>query len=191
MSRGGQETEIKLRVPGVAAARSLLRRAGFRVSRRRVFEANTTYDTAERSILGASSLLRIRTAGKLATVTFKGAPVPGRHKTREELELEVSDAAAMAAVFDRLGLKPGFRYEKYRTEFRAPGGAAMLDETPIGVFLELEGPPEWIDRTADAMGFRADQYITASYGGLWAHFCERFRQPLCDMTFANAPKAQP
>ncbi len=39
----------------------------------------------------------------------------------------------------------------------------MLDETPVGVFLELEGPPEWIDRTAGTLGFSEGDYITLSY----------------------------
>ena len=59
-----------------------------------------------------------------------------------------------------------FRYEKYRTEFRQPrrAGVAMLDETPVGVYLELEGTPHWIDRTARRLGFQESDYITASYG---------------------------
>ena len=183
MSQGGKETEIKLRVRDAASGRSLLRRAGFRLSRRRVHEANMVYDREERGLLGAGCLLRLRTAGRISTATFKGPPEQGRHKTREELELTVSDAAAMAAIFERLGFHAVFRYEKYRTEFRLNGGMAMVDETPVGVFLELEGPEEWIDRTAEAMGFAADEFITASYGGLWMDYCSRAGRPPCDMVF--------
>jgi len=42
----------------------------------------------------------------------------------------------------------------------------MLDETPLGVFLELEGPARWIDRTARALGFSESDYITDSYAEL-------------------------
>ncbi len=141
MSHGTQETEIKLAVKDASSARRLLRAAGFVVSRRRVFEANTVFDTPEQSLRTASRLLRIREAGRMATLTYKGVPQGGKHKSREELEVTIDGAARMTAIVERLGYRPVFRYEKYRTEFHQPrrAGVAMLDETPIGVFLELEG----------------------------------------------------
>ena len=174
------ETEIKLAVTGVPAARRLLRTAGFRVARRRVFESNVVFDTPGLALRRASKLLRLRQAGRLATVTYKGAPAVGRHKSREELELAVADARTMAAVFERLGYRPVFRYEKYRTEYRLAKGSGMatLDETPVGVYLELEGSPAWIDRLAKKMGFGEPDYITASYARLYLDWCRiRGMQP--------------
>jgi adenylate cyclase class 2 len=175
MASGGREIEIKLPVADASTARRLLRREGFRVSRRRIFEANTVLDTQETSLRAAQKLLRVREAAGVVTVTYKGPPAAGRYKDREELELEVSAAAPIAAIFDRLGFRRVFRYEKYRTEFRKPGaaGVATVDETPVGVFLELEGQPEWIDRTARALGFHEPDYITASYARLYLDWCER------------------
>jgi adenylate cyclase class 2 len=176
MPPGAQEIEIKLAMRSAHAARMLLREAGFRVSRRRVFESNTVFDTADFSLRRVGRLLRVRDAGGTATVTYKGAPLPGPHKSREEIEAEVTDGGALAGIFGKLGFLPVFRYEKFRTEFQEArgSGVAMLDETPIGVFLELEGPPRWIDRTARRLGFSRADYITASYGGLyllWAKAC--------------------
>ena len=166
MSHGTQETEIKLPVKDARSARRLLRMAGFVVSRPRVFEANTVFDTPEQSLRTASRLLRIREAGRVATITYKGVPQVGKHKSREELEIHIDKAAAMTAIVERLGYRPVFRYEKYRTEFHQArrAGVATLDETPIGVFLELEGTPQWIDRTARRLGFQESDYITDSYG---------------------------
>jgi hypothetical protein len=45
-----RETEIKLPVHDASTARRMLRAAGFRVSRRRVFEANTVFDTPEKAL---------------------------------------------------------------------------------------------------------------------------------------------
>jgi adenylate cyclase, class 2 len=175
MAGSARETEIKLRVTDASAARRLLRRAGFRVSRRRVFESNVMFDTLDAGLRASQRLLRVRQAGGLVTLTYKGPPVVGRHKSREELELEVSAAPPMAAVLERLGFRPVFRYEKYRTEFRQPGGkgVATVDETPVGVYMELEGTPTWIDRTARALGFAEAGYITASYGRLYLEWCRR------------------
>ena len=79
---------------------------------------------------------------------------------REEIELEVADAAVLAKIFEGLGMRGWFRYEKYRTTFRsarcvswAKGLLIELDETPIGTFVELEGPPAAIDRAAQELGY--------------------------------------
>jgi adenylate cyclase class 2 len=174
MAHGARENEIKLAVANASVGRRLLRAAGFRVSRRKVFERNTVFDTPDRSISRSGRLLRIRQAGKRVTLTYKGPPDRSRHKSREELETEVSDAQAMGAILERLGFKPVFRYEKYRTEYKQRGsGIATLDVTPIGVFLELEGPPRWVDTIAHRMGFREADYITTSYARLYFDWCKQ------------------
>ncbi len=187
-SASSVETEIKLRVPDPASARGLIERNGFSVSVERVFESNVIYDTADTAFRRRGELVRIRTirpaAGQAgdgrSTLTFKGAAVPGRHKIRPELETSLSDAAPLETVFDRAGLGPVFRYEKYRTEYRRKGGDGVvtLDETPIGAFLELEGSPAWIDETARELGFKDSDYVLSSYAALYFEYCrERGVQP--------------
>ena len=185
MTHSPTETEIKLAAPDVRTARKLLRAAGFAVSRRRVFESNVVFDTARLTLRRASTLLRLRQAGGQITVTYKGKPAVGKYKSREELELAVTDASMMGAIFERLGYRPVFRYEKYRTEFRLDRGAGMatVDETPVGTFLELEGAPAWIDLMAARMGFTEQDYITASYARLYLDWCERNGSTPGDMVF--------
>jgi len=163
----------------------LLRAAGFRISKSRVFEANTLFDTARGALCRKGSLLRVREAGRLGILTYKGTAAIGKYKEREELEVEVSNPRRLSEMLARLDFIPTFRYEKYRTEYRRPGetGAAMLDETPIGVYLELEGTPAWIDRNARRLGFSESDYSTASYGGLYADYCGRYGLPATNMTF--------
>ena len=45
-----------------------------------------------------------------------------------------------------------------------------IDETPIGIFLELEGAPEWIDQTAARLGYPPAKYLTCSYASLYKEF---------------------
>ena len=174
MTHNGREVEIKLAVSGAGEARRMLRAAGFRVFKRRVFEKNTVFDTSSQTLRKSARLLRVREIGKIGKLTYKGPPEGGKHKSREELELDLSDTRAITAIFDRLAYHPAFRYEKFRTEFRRRGsaGIAMLDETPIGAYLELEGGPAWIDRMASRLGFTEKDYITASYARLYVEWCE-------------------
>ena len=180
-----REIEIKLPVSNAAEGRRLLRAAGFRISKRRVFEANTLFDTTSRKLRRAGSLLRVRESGPLGLLTYKGPAAVSRHKSREELEVEVFDPRRLQELLSRLDLSPAFRYEKYRTEYRRPGehGLATLDETPVGTYLELEGAPAWIDRNARRLGFRESGYVTASYYALYMDYCRRRGIRPTHMTF--------
>jgi adenylate cyclase, class 2 len=191
MTHKGREVEIKLAVSGADEARRMLRAAGFRVYKRRVFEKNTVFDASSQTLRTSARLLRVRETGKVAKLTYKGPPDTGKHKSREELELGVSDARTITAILERLAYHPAFRYEKFRTEFRrrgiggvVTGGVATVDETPIGVYLELEGGPTWIDRTAYQLGFAEKDYITASYARLYVEWCEARGVEPSDMLFA-------
>ena len=183
------ETEIKLRAPDAAAAAELLTTHGFILSRPRIHERNSLFDTDSNELRNTGQLLRVREAGELFHLTFK-APVTtaGLHKVREELEIQVSDARLLQQILQRLGYRRTFTYEKYRTEFDDEGrGTAVLDETPIGTFLELEGEPAWIDRSAQRMGFTASDYITASYGRLYLEWCARQGVSPSDMIWPPSP----
>jgi adenylate cyclase class 2 len=186
MLHRGREIEIKLPVCDAAHARQLLRTAGFQVLKRRIFEQNTVFDTEGSLLRRSARLLRVRKAGKIAKLTYKGPPDGGKYKSREELELDVSDAGVMATILERLAYHPVFRYDKFRTEFHQSGasGIATLDETPIGVYLELEGSPSWIDRTARKLGFREEDYVTTSYARLYLDWCKQRGITPANMLFA-------
>ena len=121
-------------------------------------------------------------------LTWKGPGASGPHKDREEWETGVESFAEMQRILEHLGYTPTFRYEKFRTEFRQKGesgGVVTLDETPIGTFLELEGPGTWIDRTAQFLGFRKEDYVLESYGSLYLAYCARRGLQPANMVFAS------
>jgi adenylate cyclase class 2 len=187
------ETEVKLVVPNLRTLRRRLRELGFRAVRPRHFESNVLYDFSDLRFWRARSLLRLRQAGREWFLTFKSAPFGSRaYKTRREMETRVEDGSVMAGILEGMGLRPAFRYEKHRTVFaegkREPGKAgefAELDETPIGNYLELEGPATWIDRVASRLGYSQDHYITASYASLYREKCEERGTPPTNMVFAR------
>ena len=186
MATGPVETEIKLKAESAEHARQLLAGAGFQVSRERVFEVNLVYDSAAAGLRERGAVLRVRDSGGSGLLTFKGPAARGRHKSREEVEVEVGSAAAAGRVLECLGYSPRFRYEKFRTEFRRDeGGVATVDETPAGCYFELEGSAEWIDAVAAELGYEEADYITTSYGTLHAEYCSRHGLPPCDMVFRS------
>jgi adenylate cyclase class 2 len=187
-----QEIEIKLRVFTVASARRLLMQNGFAVRTPRHLERNLLLDTTPPTLHPAGRILRIRQAQRRTIVTYKDkGRVAANHKVREELETGTTDLHTTLEIFARLGYQPTFRYDKYRTIFSRPRerGQVMLDETPIGPFLELEGPASWIDRTARLLGYVRNDYVTDSYGALWTRHLKASGRPPADFVFPPRRKA--
>ena len=167
---------------------------GFHLDTPSTFESNTLYDTPERLLRARRELVRIRKYGERWVLTHKRVPDDGvgedRHKHRVETETEVADGAALAEVFQSLGLGPVFCYEKWRAEWADAEGHCVVDETPIGIFAELEGAPEWIDRIAAGLGVAPEERLTASYGRLFDEWRAETGSSARDLTFAlTAQKA--
>lgn len=182
------ETELKFAVHDIAAFQASVDRLGLVLKTPRTFEANTLFDTPDRQLRGKRQILRLREYGEHFVVTHKRMADPHatdtRYKTRIETESDVEDGSAMAEVFCQLGFCPAFRYEKFRTEWDAPGGGHLvLDETPIGVWAELEGEPAWIDRMLEAIGVPADDCTVKSYGVLFLDWKERTGSPVDNLCF--------
>ena len=194
-----RETEIKLRVADVDVIRRRLRNLGFRLVHRRSLEDNILFDTPDRALRKIRSILRLRHYGGNWLVTFKGTPAAdSTYKSRLELETAVERPQAVQSIFEALGFRPVFRYQKYRTHYvpgeiskgRKSASEVALDETPIGIYLELEGSRRFIDRTAHGLGYSRADYITTSYGALYLEDCRKKKIAPTDMlisaTFRNA-----
>jgi adenylate cyclase, class 2 len=164
------ETEIKLRADGPEAARRAVAALGASPAQPRHLEDNVLYDDAASSLLASGRVLRLRRAAGRAIVTYKG-PRQERAdgvKSRPEIETEVSDADAFEAVLSGLGFRKVFRYQKYRESYHWRDVEIVVDETPVGTFLEIEGPVATIHEAARALGRGPQDYIGDSYAALFA-----------------------
>ena len=187
------ETEIKLAVKDAKALRGRLAELGFRRVVARHFESNYLYDFPDQRLRKARSLIRLRFAGDKGLLTYKGPPVASRdYKIRREIETHVEDGHRLGEILLLLGLREVFSYEKFRTIY-APRGKreveeaphAVFDETPIGDYLELEGPQRWIDEVARQLGYSRRDYVTESYATLYRKKCQAEGKALGNMLFPS------
>ena len=181
---GATEVEIKFYVHNTERLVHHLNAAGFTLKTPRTHEMNTLYDTPDQAVRRRGELIRIRKYGDTWTVTHKGKGSTGRHKSRAETETVVTDGETLAAIFKAAGLEPSFRYEKYRAEWSDKHGHVVIDETPIGNIAEIEGPADWIDRTAQKLGIQEKDYVTSSYGTLFQEWKKKTGSSAEEMTFA-------
>lgn len=183
------EVEIKFRIVDLHKLSSQLRSAGFRLITRRTHEMNTLYDFPGQKLRHRGELLRLRKYGSEWILTHKGKGKTGRHKSRAETETKIASGAALEKILLSLGLKPSFRYEKFRAEWSDGKGHVVLDKTPIGNLGEIEGPPRWIDSTAKELGIQSQDYITKSYAELFFDWKQKTESAAREMTFKAIPSA--
>jgi adenylate cyclase class 2 len=163
-----RETEIKLRVADVSAAREKLARAGAVLVRERHFEDNVLFDDRAGSLRADGTVLRLRTTPRGGVLTFKGPREDHDGlKSREERESAVDNPESLRVILRRLGYRPMFRYQKYRETWHHRGQEVEVDETPIGAFLEIEGDTEGIHTVAAELGFTRADYVLESYVALF------------------------
>lgn len=135
-------------------------------------------------IQSARCALRIRRDGTRGFMTFKGPPQPGAVKIREEFETEVSNVAALEAIVAALGYTPFFRGQKWREEFGAGTAVIALDETPIGVFVEIESDAETIAELTTRMGRARTDWQLESYQRLFVRWATARGLPTEFMAFS-------
>jgi adenylate cyclase class 2 len=193
-SARSHEIEVKLHLESVEP----LAAAGIRLQLEmpRHFEDNWLLDTYDRQLYARGAVLRVRSIrseqGVQGLLTLKEkapADAPAsQFKLRLETETTLSNPEQMLELLARLGYWKVFRYQKYRTVYRAllPDGSqlhVMLDETPLGRFVELEGEESAIIRVVESLGITPADYILQSYIALQAGHCQQQGRPLEDMVF--------
>lgn len=177
------EREIKLRFADADAARAAVLAAGATPLRGRRLQEDSLLDTFDDDLRARRCVLRIRVESGKSYVTFKGPVQPSLMKVREELETVVADGAALIRLFEELGFRVWFRYEKYREEYALDDVVVAVDETPVGVFVEIEGGNRGIEEMAVALGRTPDDYLIDSYRRLYLLDCERRGIAAADMLF--------
>lgn len=178
------EQEAKFWVPDLEAFRAHLEAQGARPLAPRVHEYNLRFDTPAEHLTREGRVLRLR-RDRRTTLTYKG---PGHAQEglliRQELEMEVPDFDLARHFLEALGYRVVFVYEKFRTLYRFDDVLIALDETPMGSFVEIEGPsPEAVLEAARTLGLNPSMAIPHSYASLFREVQERLGLPVRHLTF--------
>ena len=161
------EREIKLRFDSADEARAAVLATGATPLLGRRLQEDSLLDTETEDLRRRRCVLRVRVENGKSRLTYKGPVQPSEMKVREELETVVGDGEILLRVFEELGLHVWFRYEKYREEFAHEDVIVAIDETPVGVFVEIEGSANGITVMAAALGRSPGDYISDSYRALF------------------------
>jgi adenylate cyclase class 2 len=162
-----QEIEVKFALRDRNELIRKLHEAGGQRLYPETFEDNIVLDRRG-ELRTRGSLLRVRKFGKYSIATYKGPmAIEGGVKSREEVQTGVESFELAIQIFDALGFKPVFRYQKFREVWRVKNVEVVIDRTPIGEYFEIEGGVELIRELATDLGMSMDQAIRSSYADLY------------------------
>jgi predicted adenylyl cyclase CyaB len=144
-----REMEVKVLDIDRAACEQTLRR----LHAEKIFDGilqTRFYDYPNHTIKEHSNLMRLRTDGATAVMTFKKHPHTNKDQTvkvREEYEVTVSDFETAHQILLALGLSCTLAIRKRRTSYRLPSAEVEIDEhlddfAYIPVFMEIEAKTE-------------------------------------------------
>lgn len=141
----------------------------------RLFEDNYCFDYPDKILSKKGFLFRLRISEPKNILTLKG---PSRKKVgfkiRQELELTLDNPINMLVILKKIGFKIIFRYQKYRTIYNSNGLKICFDETPIGLFLELEGEKNQIIELVNKIGLNKKVFIPFSYYYLFRMYKRKY-----------------
>ncbi len=180
------EREVKLPFESAEAARAAVLGIGATPLHGRRLQEDCLLDTTNDDLRRRRSALRVRQDGGRCLLTFKGPVQQAAVKVREELETIAGDGALLMQILAELGYHVWFRYEKYREEFALDDCIIAIDETPVGVFVEIEGGDRGIAAAAQLLGRGPGDYVLESYRGLFVRHCEQHGLEPTDMLFDDA-----
>lgn len=191
MGEAPLEREIKLRFASVEEARAAVLAAGCSPLHGRRLQEDALLDTEDEQLRRRRCVLRVRVENGKSRVTYKGPVQPSTMKLREEQETLVGDGEVLLRIFGELGLHVWFHYEKYREEFSHEDVVVAIDETPVGVFVEIEGGERGIESMATALGRSTADYLVDSYRSLFLQHRDQHGLSAPDMVFADQAVAIP
>ena len=176
-----KEIEIKFPVKDLWVYRKKLRNSNA-LRKASFFEDNIVFDNEAGTLKSQGKLLRLR-KGDRVTLTAKNPLEKSRFKVMDEHEVEVSDFDETNKILSVLGLYPVFRYQKNREIYEINDTYVLLDETPIGNFIEIEGERDRIVDTAHILGLSMENGLADNYRELYLEYCRKKGITPSDMVF--------
>lgn len=181
-----QEIEVKFLLSDYEKLMRKVRALNLVCTRERAHELNLRFDQPDRRLSSQRQVLRLR-KDKQAILTFKGPGVlEGDVLMRKEIETVVSDFEAVSRILAALGYEIIMMYEKFRANYLMAAATLSIDETPLGLFVELEGDsPQAVREAAELLELDWEQRINLSYEAL-LNICNHNRGcAFRDLSFAN------
>lgn len=181
-----KEIEAKFYLTDLEAYKCRLDIEGAHLIQSKIHEYNLSFDTPNFALLRKDCILRLR-RDTVTKLTYKGtSDLSSGVTVRQEIEIIVDSFDNAKLFLESLGYCIHWVYEKYRTTYSHKKLVITIDETPIGIFTEIEGKSmKEIRRTAERLGLNWNNRILSNYLADFLRVQKSLQLPFRDMTFEN------
>jgi len=186
MDQQNKELEVKFYISKLEKLETKLKDLGAKLVQNRTQEYNLRFDTPGGDLAHGFRVLRLRQDNAIR-LTYKGpGEVDDGVRSRQEIEITVSDFDQTQKLIEALGFEVSMVYEKYRMGYELDGVLIALDEMPYGDFVELEGSDTIsIKKVSSKLDLDWDTRILDSYAALFDTFKKNLSVSIDTLTFAD------
>jgi|Deesub1362A_J573_1020465.scaffolds.fasta_scaffold00105_25 adenylate cyclase class 2 len=132
------EVEVKVKLDNPTITQKRIRELGFKFFKKER-QTDYYYSHPNRDFSQTDEALRVREVNGNFRLTYKGPKLDKVTKTREEIEISISDAKKMGTILNRLGFKEVGCVKKERITYRSEKFNIFLDDVEgLGKFIEIE-----------------------------------------------------
>jgi len=186
MDQLNRELEVKFYISNLEKLETSIKDLDGKLFQSRTQEYNLRFDTPSGDLAHGFRVLRLRHDNAFR-LTYKGpGEVDDGVRSRQEIEITVSDFDQTQKLIEALGFEVSLVYEKYRMGYELDGVMIALDEMPYGNFAELEGPDSIsIKNVSRKLELDWDARILDSYAVLFDTLKESLSVSIDTLTFAD------
>lgn len=185
MNSDNREIEVKFKISSLEKMQEQIKSLGGSLKQAVLHERNLRLDDTKGTLTKTNQVLRLRDNGGVPVLTYKAEKKNDKGLAdREEIETVTDNFDNTRLILERLGFQIVFIYEKYRSVYRLNDTDLFLDHTPIGDYLEIEGPDgDAIRHSAELLGLNWEDRITKGYRSLFNKWKKETGYPGRDMIF--------
>lgn len=165
------EIEIKFKITQVKNIRKKIKKEGG-IFISKTFERTVRFDTPAKKLEKNGLFLRTRTGFK-NVITLKQKVDNKKFREREEIEFEISEPEKMKTILEKLGFTKIKIMEKYREKWELKNTEIVIDNLPMGNFIEIEGEEKDIKKVVKILELDFKNGIISTYWDLWNEFCKK------------------
>lgn len=132
-------------------------------------EKTIRFDTEEQILKKNGKFLRIK-IGNQNVVTLKETENNEKNKFFESTnrQFEIDDVESFCYILKRIGFSKNYIMEKYRLAWMYKGIEFYIDELPFGVFMELKGEKQEINKMLKLLNVKSEDLIKSTYWEIYA-----------------------
>jgi predicted adenylyl cyclase CyaB len=166
-----KEIEVKFKIQNIKRLQKALKQIEAK-RKNKILQEDISFDNRKNILTKANILLRLRKTDDEICLTFKLPSKKARFKEEEEIEIKVDNSENTKEILRILGFYPKGELKKLREEWDYKNSKILIDQSPLGKILEIEGSKKEIEEIIKLLNLNSKKRITKTYYEVYKDYCK-------------------